>query len=130
MAFTRGYSRRKSRAASPTRQPKVAAETIALIREMAAANRRWGAERIRGELLKLDIRAAKWTVQQYMRAARPPQRTGQPWPTFLRNHVGDIWACDFLPVTDLLFRPVYAFFVIALGSRRVVMGRALMCVSF
>ncbi len=32
----------------------------------------------------------------------------------------DIWACDFLPVTDLLFRPLYAFFVIALGSRRVV----------
>jgi putative transposase len=31
-----------------------------------------------------------------------------------------IWACDFLSVTDLLFRPLYAFFVIALGSRRVV----------
>jgi putative transposase len=40
--------------------------------------------------------------------------------TFLRNHAGDVWACDFLSVTDLLFRPVYAFFVIALGSRRVV----------
>jgi putative transposase len=33
---------------------------------------------------------------------------------------GEIWACDFLPVTDLLFRPLYAFFIIALGSRRVV----------
>ncbi len=38
----------------------------------------------------------------------------------MRNHAGEIWACDFLPVTDLLFRPLYAFFVIALGSRRVV----------
>src|SRR2546423_117405 len=52
-----------------------------------------------------------------MRDARPP-RSGQTWPTFLRNYAGDIWACDFLPVTDLLFRPVYAFFVIALGPRR------------
>jgi len=116
----RGFWRRKSRATVSARQPKVAAETIALIREMAAANRLWGAERIHGELLKLDIRVAKWTVQKYMRAARPPRSGGQAWATFLRNHAPDIWACDFLPITDALFRPLYAFVVIALGSRRVV----------
>src|SRR5688500_10921526 len=87
---------------------------------MAAANRLWGAERIRGELLKLGIHVAKSTVQKYVRAARPPRRAGQPWATFLRNHAADIWACDFLPVTDMLFRPLFAFFVIALGTRRVV----------
>jgi len=38
---------------------KVAAETIVLIKEMARNNRLWGAERIRGELLKLDIRVCK-----------------------------------------------------------------------
>ena len=55
------FWRRKSRStALPT--PRVAAETIALIREMAAANRLWGAERIRGELGKLGIRVAKTTV--------------------------------------------------------------------
>ena len=48
-----------------------------------------------------------------------PPASGQ-WSTFLRNHAGAIWAGDFLPVTDALFRPVYAFFVIALGTRRVV----------
>ena len=111
--------RRKSRPRSSP-QPKMAAETIALIQELAAANRLWGAERIRGEPLKLDIRVAKWPVQQYMCAARPPRHAGQPWATFLRNHAPAIWACDSLPVTDLLFRPVYAFFVIALGSRRVM----------
>ncbi len=116
----RRFWRRKSRSAFAARRPKVPAETIALIREMAAANPLWGAERIRGELLKLGIRVAKWTVQKYLRDARPPRRVGQSWATFLSNHADDIWACDFLPVTDLLFRPVYAFFVIALGSRRVV----------
>jgi transposase InsO family protein len=98
----------------------VAAETIALIREMAAANRLWGAERIRGELLKLRIRVAKTTVQRYMRDARPPRPSGQTWATFLRNHARDIWAADFLPVADLLFRPLCAFFVIELASRRIV----------
>ncbi len=112
--------RRKSRPHSAGRMPKTPPDTIALIQELAGANRRWGAERIRGELLKLDIRVAKWTVQKYMRAPCPPRRAGQPWATFLRNHAGEIWACDFLPVTDALFRPVYAFFVVALGSRRVV----------
>ena len=43
----------KSRAASS--KPKIPAETVALIKEMAAQNRLWGAERIRGELLKLGI---------------------------------------------------------------------------
>ena len=46
----RWYWRRKSRSASVARPPKVSAETVALIREMAAANPLWGAERIRGEL--------------------------------------------------------------------------------
>ncbi len=55
-----------------------------------------------------------------MRAARPPRRAGQPWATFLRNHTPAIWACDFLPLTDLLFRPLYAFFIVALATRRVV----------
>jgi len=116
----RRYWRRKSRVAAPAHRPPLAPETVALIREMAEANCLWGAERIRGELLKLDIRVAKSTIQRYLRQARPPRRAGQLWATFLRNHAQDIWACDFLPVTDLLFRPLYAFIVIALETRRVV----------
>ena len=114
------FWRRKSRAGASTARPKVAPETITLIKEMAAANRLWGAERIRGELLKLGIRVAKTTIQRYMRQARPPRHSGQTWATFLRTHATDIWACDFLPVTDLLFRQVYAFFIVELATRRVV----------
>jgi putative transposase len=85
----RGFWRRKSWGTPKTRPAKVSPETIALIREMAAANTLWGAERIRGELGKLDIRVAKWAVQKYLRDARSPRRTGQPWGTFLRNHGGE-----------------------------------------
>jgi putative transposase len=116
----RWHWHRKSRAAAPAHRPPLAPETVALIRQMAAANRLWGAERIRGELRKLDIRVAKSTIQRYLRETRPPGRGRQTWPTFLRNHAAEIWACDFLPVTDLLFRPLYAFVVVALGTRRVV----------
>ena len=41
------------------RKLKLSLETISLIQEMAAKNRLWGAERIRGELLKLDIRGSQ-----------------------------------------------------------------------
>jgi len=60
----RRYWRRKSRAAAPAHRPPLAPETVALIREMAMANALWGTERIRGELLKLDIRVAKSTIQR------------------------------------------------------------------
>jgi putative transposase len=99
---------------------KVAAETIALIKEMARNNRLWGAERIRGELLKLEIRVCKRTIQKYMRHARKPRATGQNWRKFLRNHAEGIWACDFLQVSDLFFRSLFAFFIIELKSRKVI----------
>jgi putative transposase len=110
--------RRKS--ASRSRPSPLGTTTIDLIRQMARDNPLWGAERIRGELLKLDLRVSKRTIQKYLRQARPPRPTGQTWGTFLRNHAREIWACDFLQVTDLLFRPLFAFFIVELGSRRVV----------
>src|SRR5258707_1160158 len=82
------------------------ADTVALIRRLAADNPLWGAERIRGELGKLGLRVAKRTIQTYLRATAGPRPRGQAWATFLRNHAHEIWACDFLPVTDLLFRPL------------------------
>jgi putative transposase len=102
---------------------RLSSETISLIQQMAANNRLWGAERIRGELLKLDIRVSKRTIQKYIGHVRRKGPGGQKWKTFLRNHaaeVSEMWACDFLQVTDLFFRPLFAFFIIELKSRRVI----------
>jgi putative transposase len=116
------FWKRRSRTAS--RKPKIPVETVDLIKRMAVENRLWGAERIRGELLKLDIRVCKRTIQKYMRQSRkqgPSERKpNQNWCTFVRNHTSQVWSCDFLPVYDLLFRPLFLFFIIELGSRRVV----------
>jgi putative transposase len=108
----------RSRAATP--KPKIAQETVALIKEMARDNRLWGAERIRGELLKLGLSVCKRTIQKYMRQVHATRPSGQNWRTFLRNHAEHIWACDFLPVTDLFFRSLFAFFIIELQSRKVI----------
>jgi len=58
----RWFWKRKSKGTSPT--PKLAPEIILFIKERAKNNQLWGAERIRGELLKLDMRVCKRTIQK------------------------------------------------------------------
>jgi putative transposase len=87
---------------------------------MAADNPLWGAERIRGELLTLNIPVSKRTVQKSMRGRRPPHHPGQTWRTFVHHHAHEIWARDVLQVTDLWFRSLFAFVLMELGSRIVV----------
>jgi putative transposase len=70
----RVFWKHKSKARS--KKPKLSLETINLIKEMAANNRLWGAERIRGELLKLEIRRSQ-TDDSEVDEARSPQRS--PW---------------------------------------------------
>ena len=72
--------RRKSRPNRPAN--RLAREVIELIQSMAANNVLRGAERIRGELLKLGIRVSKRTMQKYMRVVRPHRRCGQNWSTW------------------------------------------------
>jgi hypothetical protein len=104
-------------------RPPIAAETIALIENMAVNNRTWWAKRIQGELLKLGIKVSKETVKKYMRRARkglPPSNHGQSWATFIANHAGETWACDFVQTFDVFFRTVFVYFIVELGSRRIV----------
>lgn len=66
--------------------------------------------------------------QKYMKDVRESRASKQTWATFLRNHpstgsghrASEIWACDFLQTYDILFRTVFVFVIIELGSRRVL----------
>jgi transposase InsO family protein len=44
----------------------------------------------------------------------------RPKAAFVRNHAHDIWACDFVQTYDLLFRPLFLFFLTNQGSRQVI----------
>ncbi len=100
---------------------KLARETVRLIMDMAKQNRTWGAERIRGELLKLGVVVAKRTIQKYRRMARKGTSPGgQAWSTFLKNHAHEIWAGDFVQSYDIRFRQLFAFVIVQHDTREVV----------
>ena len=120
--------KRKSRPKESGGRPSLSKEVVALIKQMARDNRTWGAKRIRGELLKLGLQVSKNAIRKYIKQVRPPRSSKQNWATFLRNHpsassgrcASQMWACDFLQTYDVLFRTVFVFVIIELGSRRVV----------
>ncbi len=79
--FRRVWRRRSKRKGKKGREP-LADDIVTLIKNMAKDNRTWGAERIRGELLKLGVRVAKSTIQRYINQVRSPVPTKQTWATF------------------------------------------------
>src|SRR5208282_2192329 len=92
-------------------RPSVEREIRDLIRQMSSANPLWGALRIHGELLKLDIEISQATVAKYM--VRRLETPSQNWRTFLRNHAEGIAAIDMFVVASASFRLLYAT-----GSKR------------
>jgi putative transposase len=112
--------RRKSKPRQRRGRPPLTDEIVTLIKQIVKENRTWGAERVHGELLKLGVRVSKSTIQKHINEVRTPGSPRQTWATFLRNHAKEIWASDFLQTYDLLFRTVFVFVIIELGSRRLV----------
>jgi putative transposase len=112
--------RRKSQPKQQGGRRPLSGHIVQLIRRMARENPLWGAERIRGEVLKQHMRVAKSSVQKYTQDPWRVGPSGQSWGTFLRNHASEIWACDFLQTYDALFRSIFVFVIIELESRRVV----------
>jgi putative transposase len=112
--------RSKSKVRPKVQPNRLPSATIALIRQLAQENRLWGAERIRGELLKLGIHVSKRTIQKYRHHLPRLPSGSQSWSTFVRNHAKQIWACDFIQTYDVFFRAIFVFVIIELGSRRVV----------
>ena len=107
----------KSRPADPGR-PRIPWELIELIRRISQENPTWGAPRIHGELMMLGYDVSEATVARYMikRKGRPTQN----WKTFLKNHLDQTVAIDFLTVPTVMFRTLYVFVVLSLDRRRIV----------
>jgi transposase InsO family protein len=95
-------------------RPRISKEVRELIRRMSFENPLWGAPRIHGELLKLDIDVAQSTVSIYMMPRQ--DRPLQTWKSFLRNHVAEVASIDLFVVPTIAFRQLFVFLV--LGHRR------------
>jgi putative transposase len=103
-------------------RPPIDPEARDLILRLGRENPRWGYQRIRGELLKLDIRISATTVRTILlrNGLDPaPRRAGPTWTEFLRSQAAGILACDFFTVETLLLRTLYVLFFIELSTRRV-----------
>jgi len=98
-------------------RPPIAKDVRELIRTISVANPSWGSPRIMGELGKLGIPVAKWTVEKYrVRPSRPPSPT---WRTFLANHAKDFVSIDFFTVATVRFEILYVLIILAHDRRRV-----------
>ncbi len=109
----------KKKSTPKSREPRIPRETVALIKQMAIENPKWGAKKIHGELLKLEIVVDKRTIRKYIKQFRK-KPGGQNWRTFLKNHAHEIWACDFTVIHSLFFKPLYVFVIVEHESRKVV----------
>jgi putative transposase len=99
-------------------RPPITTEVKELIRRMSAANPRWGAPRIHGELGKLGIKVSETPVAKYMMRHRSPP--SQTWRTFLANHVKDLVSGDFFVVPTATFRLLFVFVILSHDRRRPV----------
>jgi len=99
-------------------RPPASSDLRALIKRMAAANPYWGAPRLHGELLKLDIKISERTVSRLMPKHR--KLPSQTWRAFLNNHVRDRVSVDFFTVPTVSFRVLFVFVVLAHHRRRIV----------
>jgi len=113
----RDYWRRVSESGKSGR-PTISKDIRELIQDMWRCNPTWGSPRIVGELHKIGINIAKFTVEAYRpRDRKPPSPT---WRAFLHNHVKDIVACDFFTVPTIDFRVLFVFNMLAHDRRRIV----------
>jgi transposase InsO family protein len=116
-SFWRLLWRRRSQ--RPVGRPPIDVDTRALIRRMWKENPLWGENVIAAELVKLGHHVSSRAVAKY-RPANLPRGRGQKWFTFVRNHLGQTWACDWFTIVTLRFQVLYAFVILDLERREVV----------
>jgi len=113
----RAHWARRTRAGRPGR-PAIGKDLRELIREISAANPRWGSPCILGELRKLGVAVAKSTVEKYRVLPRPSPSPS--WRAFLKSHVPELVALDFFPVPTVRFKVLFVRIVLAHDRRKVL----------
>jgi len=103
-------------------RPPIEPEVRDLIVRLGRENPRWGYQRIRGELMKLEIKISATTVRTTLlrHGLDPaPRRAGPTWTEFLRSQAAGILATDFFTVETIRLKTIFVLFFIELQTRRV-----------
>ena len=112
------YCRRKCRGGKRGR-PLLDPAVKALVFKMADANPTWGAPKIHSELLMLGIDISERSVSGLL-SRRNPKPPSQTWKTFIKNHMTETVAVDFLVVPTIRFRLLFVFVVLSHAHRKVI----------
>jgi len=102
-------------------RPPIGGEIREPVLRIARENRRWGYQRIAGELGALGFSVATTTIRKLLRKAGlgpAGQRAGVSWREFNRGQAASMPACDFFTVDTIFATRLYVLFFIELGSRR------------
>jgi putative transposase len=102
--------------------PRIGGEIRELVLRFARENRRWGYQRIAGELRGLGFAISATTVRNLLREAGlgpAGARGGLSWREFLQAQAQTMIAADFFTVETVWLQRLYVLFFIELGSRRV-----------
>ena len=103
-------------------RPPLAEDVQQLIVRLARENPRWGYQRIKGELLRLNVQVSATAIRTTLRRHGldpAPRRAITTWRSFLRDQAAGIVACDFFTVESIWLRRLYVLFFIELDTRRV-----------
>jgi len=102
-------------------RPRIPRRHINFLKRISRDHPEWGEDKIAEELAaKFGISHSGSTVRKYMVPRRRLPRGDQTWRTFIRNHAGELWACDFLTQHTAFFSMAYVFVVMEISSRRIV----------
>jgi putative transposase len=94
-------------------RPPLGQELQQLIVRLATENPRWGYQRIKGELLRLNVQVSATAIRTTLRRHGldpAPRRAITTWRVFLRQQAAGIVACDFFTVESIWLRRLYVLF--------------------
>ena len=96
-----------------------------IVLRMKNENLNWGYLRISDELLKLGITLDKNTVKKIIQKYRRQGMIacGLTWKKFIKSHIDSLFSMDFFTVDTVLRTRFYVFFIIHLGTRKIVQFR-------
>ncbi|SIS64788.1 integrase core domain-containing protein [Salimicrobium flavidum] len=105
-------------------RPPLQREWIKTIKEIHKENPLYSPERIHDQLKQLGIEnvPAPNTIAKYLPETRKPTTDKQrdSWKAFIRNHLSETWAMDFLTIPTIKMDVLYIFVIIHHKTRKII----------